>query len=96
MAGEKTVPGKLQEDWPAGSDNGNDGVIGGDEFFFTDLDVLDLVFADELIRPPAHALGFGMFVGFPIDDDASVKNASVFIEFPPTVVVSDSGVLGAC
>jgi hypothetical protein len=51
-------------------------------------DAIDLVFADHFVRPPAHAGWLGMLMGFTVDDDAAVKNASVFVEFPSVVVVA--------
>ena len=92
---KKTVAFKSQRHRLGRRDDRGRCVIDRDEFLLANRHAAYLVFANHLVRPPPHALRFGMLKGLSIDDHAAVEHASVLIKLPTVVVVPLAGVLHA-
>ena len=95
LAMKKTVAFKSQRHRLGRRDDRGRCVIGRNEFLLANRHAADLVFANHLIRPPPHALRFGMLEGLSIDDHAAVEHAGILIKLPTVVVVALTGVLRA-
>ena len=92
---KKTVSLKLQRHRLGRLDDRGRCVIGRDEFLLAQRHAAYLVFADHFIRPPTHALRFGMLEGLSIDDHTAVEHTGVLVKLPTVVVVTLAGVLCA-
>ena len=92
---KKTVTFKSQRHRLGRRDDRGRCVIGRDEFLLANRHAAYFVFADHLIRPPTHALRFGMLEGLSINDNAAVEHAGILIKLPTIVVVALTSVLRA-